>query len=547
MNTTENSIKTIDAHTMRLMIKNSAAAIENNTTRLNDLNVFPVPDGDTGSNMALTVSAAVKELSSHKNIGAGEIAEIAAKAMLRNARGNSGVITSLLFRGIASEIKDKAEYDAHSLAQALQQGVAAVYKSVNNPAEGTILTVSRLAADAAVAAAENDKTIFEVFDATLDAANEALARTPEMNPVLKKAGVVDAGGYGWVLILEAMRDAVHGKELECNAPLDALKNTADFSDFDTEDINFAYCTEFIVSREGDKEPDELKSKLSSLGDSLVFVEDDEIIKVHVHTNDPGEALHHAVAYGQFVSVKVENMRIQHSNKIASDQDVSEPSSAPAEKYGVVAVSPGEGITEVFASLGVDECVAGGQTMNPSTDDILAAIERVNAENVFVLPNNKNIILAAEQASELSSKNVIVIPSKTIPQGICALEVYDTDLELDDICGAMRESLTNVTTMQLTTAVRDSDINGLGIEKDDFIALCEGELMAGGKDEHKLIEMLIAKISDTGRDIIAIYYGEDIDEESAADTAKQFEDVFGEDNVSLIPGGQSVYRYIISAE
>lgn len=550
MNTTENRVNIIDAQTMRIIIENSAATIENNCTNLNDLNVFPVPDGDTGSNMALTLSAAAHELKKVKSHSAGELADISAKAMLRGARGNSGVITSLLFSGIASELSGFDKCDAAALANALQSGVAKAYKAVANPAEGTILTVARLAADAAETAAEGG-SLSEVIDAAIDAAKNALGQTMELNPVLKKAGVVDAGGFGWVLILEAIKEAIDGNEIQSSSSLSVESTlSADFSDFDDEDIRFTYCTEFIVDRTNRNDPALLKSELEKLGDSLVLVEDDEIIKVHVHTNDPGAALHLAVEYGQFVTVKVENMRIQHSSKITEGESAgiaSVKSSAPAAEYGVVAVSPGDGITKVFAALGVDECVSGGQTMNPSTDDILAAIDKVNAENIFVLPNNKNIILAAEQAIGLTNKNVIVIPSHTVPQGMCAMEVYDTDLELSEITEAMKTSLANITTMQITTAVRDSDINGLGIEKDDFIALWEGELIAGGKDEGALVEMLIEKIRETERDIITVYYGIDIDDDDAADVSARFEEAFGDDNVTLVSGGQSVYRYIISAE
>lgn len=541
MNITD--IKTIDARAMRLMILNAAATIENNCTKLNDLNVFPVPDGDTGSNMALTVSAAARELANGKRESAGEIANIAAKAMLRGARGNSGVITSLLFRGIATELTGLDTCNAEALSNSLQSGVASAYKAVSNPAEGTILTVSRLAADAAVKAAQSGSIMF-VFDKAIEAAKEALSQTTEMNPVLKKAGVVDAGGFGWVLILEAMKDAVCGNEIKSSVDFTAqASKSADFSSFDSEDITFAYCTEFIVSRTNTNDPANLKAELEKLGDSLVVVDDEEIIKVHVHTNDPGSALHLAIEYGQFISVKVENMKLQHSNKIAEDSS----GASPVAEYGVVAVSPGEGITEVFGELGVDECVSGGQTMNPSTDDILAAIEKVSAKNIFVLPNNKNIILAAEQACEISDKNVIVIPSKTVPQGICAMQAYDTDLSIDEIKDTMTESLSNVTTMQMTTAVRDSNMNGLDIKKDDFIALCEGELMAGGKDEAVLIDMLISKIKETDRDIITVYFGCDVSEEEAVEMSARLEEAFGEDNVSLVPGGQSVYRYIVSAE
>ncbi len=547
MNLTAENIKTVTADAYKRMVISAAATIENNCAKLNDLNVFPVPDGDTGSNMAMTTGAAVSELMRKSPATVGEAADIAAKSMLRGARGNSGVITSLLFRGIASELKDMDECDSKTLALALQSGVAAAYKAVANPAEGTILTVSRLAADAAVKSADAGDTPVEVFNSAIASAKVALEQTMEMNPTLKKARVVDAGGYGWVLILEAMRDSLTGVDVTPTGT-GITEASADFSEFDEEDITFTYCTEFIVSKENDNNPSELKAELEKLGDSLVFVEDDEIIKVHVHTDDPGTALHLAVAYGQFVSVKVENMRIQHTNKtLEAGASESTVASAPTQRYGMIAVAPGEGIAEVFTELGVNAIVSGGQTMNPSTDDILSAIDTVNAENIFVLPNNKNIILAAQQAAALTDKNIIVIPSKSVPQGICAMESYDTDLDPDALTEEMTESLKRVVTTQITTAVRDSDMGGLGIEKDDFIAIYEGELMGGGKDENALIEKIIGKIKEAERDMITVFYGEDISEERAAEVAEMLENAFGDDNVSMIPGGQSVYRYIIAAE
>lgn len=547
MNLTTENIKTLSADAYKRMVISAAATIENNCTKLNDLNVFPVPDGDTGSNMAMTTKAAVSELMRKAPATVGEAADIAAKSMLRGARGNSGVITSLLFRGIASEMKDMDECDSTTLANALQAGVAAAYKAVANPAEGTILTVSRLAADAAIKSAEAGDAPVEVFNSAIASAKVALEQTMEMNPTLKKARVVDAGGYGWVLILEAMRDSLLGIDVTPTGA-NITESSADFASFSEEDITFTYCTEFIVSKENDKDTFALKTELEKMGDSLVLVEDDEIIKVHVHTDDPGTALHYAIAYGQLVTVKVENMRIQHTSKIEEGSSAaSSAPSAPAQRYGMIAVAPGDGIAEVFTELGVDAIVSGGQTMNPSTDDILSAIDKVNAESIFVLPNNKNIILAAEQAAAITDKNIIVIPSKSVPQGICAMESYDTDLECDALTEEMTEALKRVITTQITTAVRDSDMGGLGIEKDDFIAIYEGELMGGGKDEDSLIDTIIAKIKDTDRDMITVFYGEDISDERAAEVAASLEAAFGEDNVSMIPGGQSVYRFIIAAE
>ncbi len=544
MNNTENQIRSIDASVMRLMILNAASTIENNCSKLNDLNVFPVPDGDTGSNMALTVSAASEQLRKYEGRSAGQIADIAAKAMLRGARGNSGVITSLLFKGFATELCKLENFDSHNFSHALQAGVASAYKAVANPAEGTILTVARLAADAAVKAI--DSPLFDVIEASISAANDALMQTMEINPVLKKAGVVDAGGYGWVLILEAFRDAFSGIEIKGSASTGASLSSPDFSDFATEDITYTYCTEFIILRDSQANVSDLRDQLGRLGDSLVVVDDEEIIKVHVHTNEPLVALNLATSYGLFANVKIENMRLQHSNKLTGEIE-SDASPVPTEKYGVVAVSPGDGITEVFEELGVDCCVAGGQTMNPSTDDILAAIKQLNAENVLVLPNNKNIILAAEQARELADKNVIVIPSRSVPQGMCAMQAYDVDLEPDQLADAMTQALSQITTLQITTAVRDSDINGLNIKKDDFILLYEGELISGCTDEYALADTIIEKLHSVGRDILTVYYGCDIDESDAIEMSSRFASEFGEDNVSLIPGGQSVYRYIISAE
>lgn len=527
------------------MIISAAAAIENNQDKLNDLNVFPVPDGDTGSNMALTVGAAARALENCSLDSVGDICDTAAKSMLKGARGNSGVITSLLFRGMASELRGVDECTPEMFARALQSGVAGAYKAVASPAEGTILTVARLAAEAAVKSAQKGD-MGVLFADTVACAKEALEQTRTMNPVLQKAGVVDAGGYGWVLILEAMSASYDGNDTarSSKAAVRAL-DFADFSDFTDEDITFTYCTEFIVSRSNTNDPSVLKSALEALGDSLVLVDDDEIIKVHVHTDDPGAVLHLALDYGQFVSVKVENMRLQHSNKVI--EEAAPEVQEVLDDYGVVAVSPGEGISEVFESLGVDVCVSGGQTMNPSTEDILNAINKVKARCVIVLPNNKNIILAAEQAKALAEKDVIVIPSKTVPQGVSAMQFYDTDLEVGELANAMESAIEGVDTVQLTTAVRDSDMNGLSIKKDDYIALYNGELIAGSDNEVELVDMLVARLGEGERDIITIYYGADIDEDAAEKVYEKFAARFTDDNVSIIAGGQSVYRYIISAE
>ena len=400
----------ITGQTLRDAILSGANNIANQRTRVDELNVFPVPDGDTGTNMSMTIGAARAELEAMPDsCTVAEASKTAASAMLRGARGNSGVITSLLFRGFSKALKDKTEASSADLAAALQQGVEAAYKAVMKPTEGTILTVSRLAAEKAAECTELD--VPAMWDATLQAGQAALDDTPNLLPVLKKAGVVDAGGKGWVVALEAMLSALQGEDvvLPEDGGVTETKQSADFSDFNTEDITFSYCTEFIISRENDRDPENLRAFLSELGDSLVLVDDDEIIKVHVHTNDPGKALTEALNYGSFVTVKIENMRLQHTEKVLSEQEVAPKIAKPEKPLGVVSVCAGAGLADVFQNLGVDQIISGGQTMNPSTQDILEAVNKVPAETVFVLPNNKNIIMAAQQVDALTPKTVVVIP------------------------------------------------------------------------------------------------------------------------------------------
>lgn len=559
----------ISAHELRDMIISAGASITNNLQTINDLNVFPVPDGDTGSNMSMTIRSAVNDLQGLEADSVGDVAAKTASAMLRGARGNSGVILSLLFRGMSKELKDAKYCDATMWAHSLKKGVEAAYGAVSSPAEGTILTVARLAADAAIAAAEENNTFEYVMDAACAAAVESLAETINQNPVLKKAGVVDAGGMGWVLALEAMQDALHGNvheftEEEKEEP--AEKETAglaDFGEFDTEDIKFAYCTEFIVSRENDNDPARLRSFLSELGDSLVVVDDDEIIKVHVHTNDPGVAIQEALRYGSFVSVKIENMKLQHSEKLGvapakknekqadetpkSDAAVVAETAAVDKDYGIVAISPGAGISEVFVSLGTDVTVSGGQTMNPSTEDILNAVDKIKAETVFVLPNNKNIIMAANQAATISEKKIIVIPTKSIPEGIAAMQRYDEDMSAEEIEAEMTEGALDADTMQITYAARDSEFDGLHISSGEYLALYGKKLAGNGKELGALLDQLADMAKENGKELITIYYGEDVTEEEAEKTAAAFIEKFDEDSVMLIPGGQPVYYYIIAAE
>lgn len=541
--------QTIDGAELRRMIISAAASIEIHKQALNELNVFPVPDGDTGTNMSMTINSAAADLRKTEDPDLYGASKVAASAMLRGARGNSGVILSLLFRGISKALKGNEVCDGVLWAEALQNGVDAAYKAVMKPAEGTILTVARLGAGKAVEAAKENNHIEFVLEAAIEEAKVALANTVNQNPVLKKAGVVDAGGKGWLLALEAMMSALRGEDIVVPEGLaqGETKESADFSDFNTEDITFSYCTEFIVSRENDRDPEELRAFLSELGDSLVLVDDEEIIKVHVHTNDPGKAMSEAIKYGSFVKVKVENMRLQHTEKVLTEKDKA-PKIAEAKKpLGVVSVCAGKGIADVFVNLGVDEIISGGQTMNPSTQDILEAVNKVPAETVFVLPNNKNIIMAAEQVNALTPKNVIVIPSKTVPQGVTAMLGFNPEGSVEENTEALTEALGSVSTMQITYAARNSDFDGYDIHEGDYLAIYEKALFGTDRDIKVLLKSLAEKVRDEGKEFVTIYYGEDIKEKHAQKAADIFADICKEAEINLINGGQPVYYYLISAE
>ena len=541
--------QTINGADLRRMIISAAAAIENHKQALNELNVFPVPDGDTGTNMSMTITAAAGDLRKADDPDLGTAAKIAASAMLRGARGNSGVILSLLFRGISRKLKGCTDCDGVLWAQALQEGVDAAYKAVMKPAEGTILTVSRLAAAKAQEASQENNFIEFVQNAAVEEAKIALANTVNQNPVLKKAGVVDAGGKGWLTALEAMLSSIQGEDVVAEAAGEAaaVKEAADFSDFNTEDITFTYCTEFIVSRENDKDPEELRAFLSQLGDSLVLVDDDEIIKVHVHTNDPGKALSEAVHYGSFVTVKVENMRLQHTEKVMNEKDLAPQIAEPEKPLGVVSVCAGAGLADVFLNLGVDQIISGGQTMNPSTQDILESVNKVPAETVFILPNNKNIIMAAAQVDALTPKHVVVIPSKTVPQGVTAMLAFSPEGAVEENTDAMTQALGNVDTMQITYAARNSDFDGYDIHEGDYLALYGSQLFGTSRDIKVLLKSLAEKVRDDGKEYVTIYYGEDVKEKHAQKAADIFADIGPDADVNLLSGGQPVYYYLISAE
>lgn len=545
---------TIDGGIFRRMILSAAASLQMQKQHINELNVFPVPDGDTGTNMCMTLGAAVRLLQQPKQMDVGRVAGGAASALLRDARGNSGVILSLLFRGMSKSLKGAETCTGAEFAAALAEGVEAAYKAVMKPAEGTILTVSRLAAAAAGEKAEVCDEPEAVLEAAVEAAKAALAETVNQNPVLKKAGVVDAGGKGWLLILEGMLAALRGQDIEMPTEEQAgdVKDAADFSDFATEDITFTYCTEFIVSRQSEKDPEMLRSFLSGLGDSLVLVDDEEIIKVHVHTNQPGIALQEALEYGYLVKVKIENMRLQHTEKLLEKQEMAEqqqaePVAAPEKPFGVVSVCAGDGLAAVFRDLGCDQIVSGGQTMNPSTQNILSAINRTPAETVFVFPNNKNIIMAAEQTIPLTEKTVIVIPSKTVPQGVTALLSFDPDGTAEANTEAMTEALGTVETMQITYAARDSDFDGYEIHQGDYLALCGGALFGTAQELTALLQRLASHVAEDGREFVTLYTGVDTTPEVGQQALEIFQAACPDAEVTLVEGGQPVYYFLISAE
>ena len=542
----------ITGELFKKMIVNAAAAIDNQKNEINDLNVFPVPDGDTGTNMSLTMGAAEKALAAVSSGALGYVADATASALLRGARGNSGVILSLLFRGFARRLKDIDSADSETFAYALCAGVDSAYKAVMKPAEGTILTVSRLSAGAAATASETEDDVEIILEQALAAGYIALDDTINQNPVLKKAGVIDAGAKGYLYILEGMLKAMRGEEVAKSASITGTNEKADFTQFATEDITFTYCTEFMVSRASGKDPNDLRKFLDGRGDSIVLVDDDTVIKVHVHTNDPGDVLTEALTYGPLLSTKIENMREQHSEVVISAAEGASPAQRQQEpvdaaEFGVVAVCAGAGIVEVFHDLGAGNIITGGQTMNPSTEDILKKINATPSNVVFVLPNNKNVIMAAEQCVSLTSKRVIVIPTKSIPQGVSALLAIDGSESVEDMIVKMNEAAQGVHTALITTASRSSVFDGIKIKKGAHLALVEDTITASGKDAEAVIDSLAVALSGFSPKFITLFTGEDAREAETALLANRITSVSPGVEITVINGGQPVYRYIISAE
>ena len=545
------------------MVLHGAAAITAHKQAINDLNVFPVPDGDTGTNMSMTIGAAVTELRKASPATLDQAASVTASALLRGARGNSGVILSLLFRGVSKGLKEHDTADGVVLAAALNEGVGAAYKAVMKPAEGTILTVSRLAAQRAVEAAQEQNSAEYVLEAAIAEGELALADTINQNPVLQKAGVVDAGGKGYLIILQGMLDELRGIPAPETGEDGAAQDKADFAHLGDEEITYTFDTVFIVrKRTPNVDLDPFRSYLNGIGDSLVIGEDDESFKVHVHTDIPGAALTEGQRYGTLELAKIENMRTQYEDMAAGrkpqstdDLDMEEGSAPeepvvapPEKKYGVVAVCAGAGMASVFRDLGVDGIISGGQTMNPSTEDLLREIDRTPAEVVFVLPNNKNIIMAAQQCVGLAEgKKVVVLGTKTIPQGISAMMVMDPEADEESNVAAMSEAIGTVRTSEVTYAARDSDFGGFDIKAGDYMALAEGQLFGTDTDLNHLMERLAQDPSQQEAEFINIFYGEDVSEEAAQEVEAIFTASCPNAEINLISGGQPVYYYMISAE
>lgn len=550
----------INGNTLRDAYLSGANHITNNKQLIDELNVFPVPDGDTGTNMSMTINNAVKELSRLNGATVAEVSDTAASAFLRGARGNSGVILSLLFRGFSKGLKGKETMDGKDFAASLGLGVEAAYKAVMKPTEGTILTVARVAYEKAKAAESDD--FMTVFDIAFEGAKEALATTPELLPVLKKAGVVDAGGQGFVTVLEGMRSVFADGVVIQSAVQPAkvaekteYRNAA--AEYETE-ITFTYCTEFIVNKDGDKDAKLLRAYLETIGDSAVVVDDDNIIKVHVHTDHPGNAIEKGLTFGSLVNLKIENMRDQHERAKHDNEQRKEVNTdskgntySPVKKenkYGFVSVCVGDGIEQLFYDLGVDNLVSGGQTMNPSTDDILRAIELTPAETVFVLPNNKNIIMAAEMAVPLSTRNVIVLPTKTVPMGVSAMVAFDPDADADTNAINMKNAAEQVATGQVTFAARDSDFDGFKIKKGDILAMENGKLSFTEHDFMRATVKLTRSMCKKDTEFVTLYYGESVSEEQAESVREVLENKLGSDiEVTAIRGGQPIYYFIISVE
>ena len=552
------AVKTINTELLQKMFLAGAANLEAKKEFINELNVFPVPDGDTGTNMTLTILSAAKEVKALENPDMVAIAKAISSGSLRGARGNSGVILSQLLRGFTKEIREHKEIDTITLAKACERATATAYKAVMKPKEGTILTVAKGASQKAAELAETTEDLDTFISEVINYAQEVLEKTPEMLPVLKEAGVVDSGGQGLLEVMRGAYDAFQGKEIDYSA-IEASAGTKMVkpSEQAETEIKFGYCTEFIIMLEKEftaKDETEFKAYLESIGDSIVCVADDDIVKIHVHTNDPGLAIQKALTYGQLSRMKIDNMREEHQERLIKDaeklavQQAEAKKAEPRKEVGFIAVSIGEGMNEIFRELGADYIIEGGQTMNPSTEDMLNAIDQVNAEHIFILPNNKNIILAANQAQTLTEdKDIIVVPSKTVPQGITAIINYMPDADAQTNLEAMIEGIGNVKTGQVTYAVRDTHIDDKEIHEGDIMGIGDSGILAVGQSVEETTKEMLAQLVDEDTELISLYYGQDVQEESAENFAQEIEDLYPDVDVDVHSGGQPIYYYVLSVE
>lgn len=552
------AVKTINTELLQKMFLAGAANLEAKKEFINELNVFPVPDGDTGTNMTLTILSAAKEVKVLENPDMVAIAKAISSGSLRGARGNSGVILSQLLRGFTKEIREHKEIDTITLAKACERATATAYKAVMKPKEGTILTVAKGASQKAAELAETTEDLDTFISEVINYAQEVLEKTPEMLPVLKEAGVVDSGGQGLLEVMRGAYDAFQGKEIDYSA-IEASAGTKMVkpSEQAETEIKFGYCTEFIIMLEKEftaKDETEFKAYLESIGDSIVCVADDDIVKIHVHTNDPGLAIQKALTYGQLSRMKIDNMREEHQERLIKDaeklaaQQAEAKKAEPRKEVGFIAVSIGEGMNEIFRELGADYIIEVGQTMNPSTEDMLNAIDQVNAEHIFILPNNKNIILAANQAQELTEdKDIIVVPSKTVPQGITAIINYMPDADAQTNLEAMIEGIGNVKTGQVTYAVRDTHIDDKEIHEGDIMGIGDSGILAVGQSVEETTKEMLAQLVDEDTELISLYYGQDVQEESAENFAQEIEDLYPDVDVDVHSGGQPIYYYVLSVE
>lgn len=544
------SLKQINGIVFKQMVINGANNLANRSKYVDQLNVFPVPDGDTGTNMSMTMTAGAKELVSLEEASIGKVAKVLSRGLLMGARGNSGVILSQLFRGFATGLEGKDEADIEDIAKALESGVKTAYKAVMKPIEGTILTVARESAEAAGAKYETVETIVDLYDLVVNEMQISLDRTPELLPVLKEVGVVDSGGQGLLYIFEGFLKALKGETITLETQTEAVGESAQTA-LSSDEVEFGYCTEFIIRLDEERTPfkeDVFRGRLEKLGNSIVVVQDEDIVKVHVHTLTPGDALNLAQKHGEFMKLKIENMTEQHNEIIGQNAPQSEPVKREQAEYGIISVVAGEGIKHLFEEQGCHYVIEGGQTMNPSTEDFLKAIDELNAKNIIILPNNSNIIMAANQAAEVTEDvNVVVVPSRTIPQGYTALMMFNEHASVEDNTEEMNQAITEVKSGQVTYAVRDTQMNGVDIKENDFIGILDKDIIVSVPERFESACALVDKMIDEDSEIVTILYGEGVDEDEADELAEYIENKYDDVEVTIFDGQQPVYSYIISVE